>query len=96
MFPFRCMGMKVLPNILEWRAATFQQPTLFEAALLATLFLGLWRGVRVPPLRLLLVVGLIHMALQHMRQQAVLAALAPLLLAEPFGRAWRPRQAACG
>jgi hypothetical protein len=89
-FPFMVMTMKILPNILEWRAATFQQPTLFEGALLATLGIGLWRGVRVPPLRLLLLIGLVHMALQHVRQQAVLAALAPLLLAEPFGRSLAP------
>jgi hypothetical protein len=89
-FPFLVLGMKVLPNILEWRGATFGEPTLFEGALLGALFLGLWRGVRVPPLRLILLVGLTHMALQHVRQQAVLAALAPLLLAEPFGRALKP------
>jgi hypothetical protein len=88
-FPFWVLGMKVLPNILEWRGATFQQPTLFEGALLITLFLGLWRGVRVPPFRLLLLVALVHMALQHVRQEAVLAVLAPMLLAEPFGRAGR-------
>jgi hypothetical protein len=89
-FPFWVLGMKVLPNILEWRGATFQQPTLFEGALLVTLFLGLWRGVRVPPFRLALLVALVHMALQHVRQEAVLALLAPMLLAEPFGRAARP------
>ena len=33
------------------------------------------------------------MALQHVRQEAVLAALAPLLLAEPFGRALNPARA---
>ena len=89
-FPFWVLGMKVLPNILEWRSATFQQPTLFEGALLITLFLGLWRGVRVPPFRLVLLVALVHMALQHVRQEAVLAVLAPMLLAEPFGRATYP------
>ena len=87
LFPFQVMTMKILPNILEWRGATFQSLTAFEAALMATLFLGLWRGIRIPPLRLLLLVGLVHMALQHVRQQAQLAALAPLLLAEPFGLA---------
>ena len=89
-FPFFVLGMKVLPNILEWRSATFQEPTLFEGALLITLFLGLWRGVRVPPFRLLLLVALVHMALQHVRQEAVLALLAPMLLAEPFGRSINP------
>ena len=33
------------------------------------------------------------MALQHVRQEAVLAVLAPLLLAEPFGRALKPARA---
>jgi hypothetical protein len=89
-FPFFVLGMKVLPNILEWRSATFQQPTLFEGALLITLFLGLWRGVRMPPFRLLLLLALVHMALQHVRQEAVLAVLAPMLLAEPFGRSLNP------
>jgi hypothetical protein len=92
-FPFQVMQMKVLPNILEWRGATFQAPTLFEFALMSMLFLGLWRGLRAPPLRLLLLVVLIHMALQHVRQQTVLAGLAPLLLAEPFGRALTPARA---
>jgi hypothetical protein len=90
LFPFMVMTMKVLPNILEWRGATFQDPSWFEGALLATVFLGLWRGVRVPIFRLLLLLGLVHMALQHVRQEAVLAALAPVLLAEPFGRALYP------
>ncbi|HVN00708.1 MAG TPA: hypothetical protein VMT68_10895 [Caulobacteraceae bacterium] len=89
-FPFQVFGMRILPNILEWRGATFQQPTLFEGVLLITLFLGLWRGVRVPPLRVALLVMLVHMALQHIRQEAVLAALAPLLLAESFGKALKP------
>jgi hypothetical protein len=91
-FPFMVMGMKVLPSILEWRGQTFQELTGFEVALMITLFLGLWRGVRIPFVRLILLLGLVHMALQHVRQQAVLAALAPVLLAEPFGRALYPRR----
>jgi len=91
-FPFMVMTMKVLPNILEWHGASFQEFSSFEGALLITLFLGLWRGVRVPIFRLILLLGLVHMALQHVRQEAVLAALAPVLLAEPFGRALYPNR----
>jgi hypothetical protein len=93
LFPFMVLGMKVLPSILEWRGANFQDLTPFEGALLITFFLGLWKGVRVPLWRLLLLIALIHMALQHVRQEAVLGALAPLLLAEPFGRALNPARA---
>ena len=92
-FPFMVLGMKTLVDILEWHGQTFQSVTLFEGSLFITLFLGLWRGVKVPPLRLLLLVALVHMSLQHVRQQAVLAALAPLILAEPFGRAIYPTRA---
>ncbi|MFI4973884.1 MAG: hypothetical protein ACHP84_05015 [Caulobacterales bacterium] len=89
-FPFQVLGMKTLPDILEWRSANFQQVGELETVLLITLFLGLWRGVRVPLFRLLLLIALVHMVLQHIRQQSVLAVLAPLLLAEPFGRAVSP------
>jgi hypothetical protein len=92
-FPFQVLGMKVLVNIQEWKGANFQSLDLFEGSLLITIFLGLWRGIRMPPFRLLLLVGLVHMALQHIRQEAVLAALAPLLLAEPFGHALNPARA---
>jgi len=83
-YPFQVMTMTSLPGITEWRAADFAKPTAFEAALLITLFVCLWRGVRVPILRLLLLLGLLHLALQHSRHQLVLAALAPLILAEPL------------
>jgi len=91
-FPFMVMTMKVLPSILEWRGASFGEPSLFEGALLITLFFGLWRGVRAPFFRVILLLGLLYMALQHVRQQAVLAVLAPLLLAEPFGHAIYPNR----
>ncbi|MGH6956204.1 MAG: hypothetical protein ACREEW_06015, partial [Caulobacteraceae bacterium] len=89
-FPFMVLRMKVLPNILEWRSANFLHLGLLESSLLIALFLALWRGVKVPVFRLILLLALVHMALQHIRQEAVLAALAPLLLAEPFGRSVKP------
>jgi hypothetical protein len=86
-YPFQVMTMSALPGIVEWRAADFTTPTAFEAAVLVTVFVGFSRGVRVPVFRLLLLIGLTHLALQHTRHQMVLAALAPLIMAEPLGRA---------
>lgn len=86
-YPFQIMGMTILPHITEWRASDFSKPTVFEMALLATLFICLWRGVKVPLVRLLLLLLLLHMALQHTRHQLVLAVIAPLLLAAPLGQA---------
>lgn len=85
--PLRIMSMGQLNAIVEWRPANFSELTPFELALLVTLFVCLHYGVRVPILRLVLLVFVLHMALQHQRHQIVLAVLAPLLLAEPLGRA---------
>jgi hypothetical protein len=46
----------------------------------------LWRGVILPPIRLVLVVGLVLMALQHVRNAEVLALLAPMVVAAPLAR----------
>lgn len=83
--PFAITSMSALPTITEWRPADFSKVTPLEIAILATVFIGLSRGVRVPAVRLLIVVGLLHLALAHMRHQLVLAAVAPLVLAPYFG-----------
>ena len=85
--PFSLMGMKILPHIVEWRAEDFSELSAFAIALMATLYVCLGRGVRVPPVRLLLLLALFFMSLQHTRHQLVLAMLAPLILAAPIGQA---------
>ena len=86
--PFSIMLMGTLNQIIEWRAANFSSLTPFEAGILVTLLVCLSRGVQVPLLRLILLLFIFHMALQHQRHQLVVAAVAPLLLAEPVGRAF--------
>lgn len=85
--PFAITSMSALPTITEWRPADFSAVTPFEIAILATVFVCLWKGVKVPPLRLLLVLALLHLALQHLRHQMVLGAVAPLILAPYIGQA---------
>ncbi|UTP38821.1 hypothetical protein M9M90_16570 [Phenylobacterium sp. LH3H17] len=93
-FPLKVTGMTSLPVIVEWRSADFSKLSVFEIALLEVLFLCLWRGVQVPVVRLLLLLGLLHMALQHIRHQAAFALIAAMLLAEPLARAKsRPAEA---
>jgi hypothetical protein len=46
--------------------------------------LALFRGVKLPPLRIVLLLGLLHMALSQERSAEVLALLAPLFLAAPL------------
>ena len=88
LFPFRLSAMPGLGHIGEWQASDFSHVTPFAIALLAALFV-LGRGrVKVPPLRLLLLLGLTALALAHARHQMLLAVCAPILLAQALGQTW--------
>jgi hypothetical protein len=43
--------------------------------------------VKLSAVRVLILLGLVHMSLQHVRQEVLLGVVAPLILAEPLGRA---------
>jgi len=88
LFPFKLSAMQGLGHIGEWRPSDFSHVTPFAIALLAALFV-LGRGlVKVPPLRLLLLLGLTWLALAHARHQMLLGVCAPILLADALGRVW--------
>lgn len=75
-----------LPLIMEWRPADFGSLGAFEVCLLLGIGLALWRGVKLPPLRIVLLLGLLHMALAQGRAGEILALLAPLIIAAPLAR----------
>jgi hypothetical protein len=75
-----------LPLIMEWRPADFGSVGALEVCLLLGIGLALWRGVKLPPLRIVLLLGLLHMALSQGRSGETLALLAPLILAAPLAR----------
>lgn len=79
-----------MAQIPEWQPVDFSSIGPFEVCLLAALGCALWRGIVLSPPRILLVLGLLHMALSHNRNIEVFALLAPLVLAKPlsvrFGR----------
>ena len=87
LFPFKVSAMDSLPLIMEWRPTVPAENLGFEAVLIGAIAFALYRGLRVPPLRLLLLALLLHMAFAHVRHQAVLAIVGSLLLLEPLGRA---------
>jgi hypothetical protein len=89
LFPVSTAGMASLSSIVEWRPPDFSTLQPLEIALGAGLFTIAWRGVRVPLLRLVLLLGLLHMSLQHQRHQMLLAVVGVLVLAEAAGRAPR-------
>jgi hypothetical protein len=75
-----------LPLIMEWRPADFGSLGTFEICLLLGIGLALLRGFRLPPTRILLLLGLLHMALAQGRAADVLALLGPMVLAAPLAK----------
>jgi hypothetical protein len=75
-----------LPLILEWQPADFGHVGALEVCLLLGIGLALLRGIKLPPLRIALLLGLLHMALAQGRAAEILAMVAPLVLAAPLAR----------
>ena len=85
LFPFHMVGMRSLSWIGEWQPTDFSRVQPLELMILAGLALGLAGKVRLPPIRLLMLLGLIHGALSHGRNEQLLGIVGVLILAEPLG-----------
>ncbi|WP_334442573.1 hypothetical protein [Bradyrhizobium sp. AZCC 1610] len=84
--PLKTLGLgEALMLIAEWRPQDFGHFNNFEFLLLAGI-LALSRGVTLPVVRALVVLGLLHFALAQVRNADLLALLAPLYLAAPLAR----------
>ena len=75
-----------LPLIREWKSADFGNLGALEICLLLGIGLALLRGLKLPPLRIALLLGPVHMALAQGRAAEILALLAPLVLAAPLAK----------
>jgi hypothetical protein len=86
--PLRLVGMPALQaGFIEWRPANLGDFPALELWLLGLLALGLAGGVRLRASRLVLLLGLIHMALAHVRHADLLGLVAPLAVGGAIGRA---------
>lgn len=86
LMPLTTLGLgPALAWIAEWRPQDFGHIGGFELLLLAGIF-ALSRGVTLPVVRSLVVIGLLHFALAQVRNADLLAMLAPLYLAAPLAR----------
>lgn len=86
LMPLTTLGLGDALNwIGEWRPQNFGRVGAFEILLLGGLF-ALSRGVTLPVVRVLVVIGLLHFALAQVRNVDLLATLAPLYLAAPIAR----------
>jgi len=73
-----------LPLIMEWRPSDFGSLGVFEIVLLLGAGLALAHGIKLPPRRILLLLGLLHLALAQARAAELLGLLAPLVVAAPL------------
>ncbi|HXU94370.1 MAG TPA: hypothetical protein VFP33_12015 [Gallionella sp.] len=84
-------GNYALDHISEWQSPSFHLIQPLEIWLMAGLAIALHQGLRLPALRLLLLLALLHLALKHMRSIELIGLLTPLFLAVPLAAQWRER-----
>jgi len=77
-----------LNMIAEWRSPNFQDQPTQELVLLVGLYLALSRGLKLPLVRLLIVLGLLHLYFRYARNAELLATFAPLAIAPLLARQW--------
>jgi hypothetical protein len=85
LFPFHLAGMKSLAWIGEWQPTDFSRIQPLELIILGGLALGFSGKVPLPPMRVLMLLALVHGALSHARNEQLLGLVGALILAEPFG-----------
>lgn len=94
---FRIFGLgDVLGMINEWKSPDFQKQPMQEVILLTGLFVALTYGLKLPVLRLLVVLGLLHLFLKYARNAELLAMLAPLVIAPILARQFPSMRPASG
>ncbi|MBV9152206.1 MAG: hypothetical protein JO204_10580 [Alphaproteobacteria bacterium] len=90
--PFRLVGMPSLQTaIIEWQSPALGDFPMLEFWVLGALALGFSFGFRLPATRLVLALGMFHLALQHIRHADLLALVVPLGVAAPLGAQIRDR-----
>lgn len=93
LFPLKLGAMGSLASIVEWRGPDFQHLPPVEIALLAGLYILLSRGVKVPPIRLILLLVLLYMTLGHVRHETLFVLIGAPLVAELIGQRKAPQPA---
>jgi hypothetical protein len=84
---------ELLHLIYEWMPANFSKFGAFEMAILTLIGGALYGGVRLSPPRIVLVLGLLHMALAHVRNVEIFALLLPIVVLAPVASQFALRPA---
>jgi hypothetical protein len=81
----RILGLgPALALIGEWQPENFAKLGGLELLLLGAIGFLLYRRITLPPVRILVVLGLVHMALSQSRNGEMLGLVAPLFMAAPL------------
>ena len=84
---------ELLHLIYEWMPADFSKFSMFELTILMLIAGVLYGGVRLTPPRIALVLGLLHMALAHVRNVEIFALLLPIVVLAPVASQFALRPA---
>jgi hypothetical protein len=84
---FRTVALgAALTTVTEWRSQDFSHLGAFEMVLLGAFAFVLYRGVTLPWLRIVMVLGVLHLGLSQVRHADLLGMLAPIFLARPLAK----------
>ena len=84
---------ELLHLIYEWMPADFSKFGAFEMAILTLIAGALYSGIKLTPPRIALVLGLLHMALSHVRNVEIFALLLPIVVLAPVASQFTLRPA---
>lgn len=87
---------EALTLIREWAPADFSFLGPLEAGALLIIVLAFLKGVKLPLMRTVLFVGLLYMALAHIRNADVFALLGPMVVAAPLAAQFGGRNGEAG
>jgi hypothetical protein len=77
---------QALSVINEWRPQDFSHLDAYEMIVLAAVGFALLCGVRLPPLRIAMLLGVLHLSLSQSRHADLLGMLTPLFVAGPLAQ----------
>jgi hypothetical protein len=87
---FRTVALgAALTTVTEWRSQDFSHVGSFELVMLGAFGLVLYRGVTLPLLRIVMLLGVLHLSLSQVRHADLLGMLAPLFVARPLAEQFK-------
>ena len=88
LIPFQAVGSHSINFVQEFRPTDVSYTPVFEATLLVVLGVAWWRGARLASIRIVIMLAMLHLALAHMRHQALFLIVGAFILVPPLTRRW--------